>query len=176
MKKLLVLLLLCTGLSGIITNKSFAQTAPASTALSGIGDNSDYAAFAGLVRSANLDATLAGLGTYTVFAPHNVIFRNMSAAKSDSLTGSPEKLALILKAHIVKGKFTSAEIIKKLEVGKGKTTLMNILGQPLKLSRTKDNKLLITDNKGNQASFLAFDIKDPHGVIHGIDNVLVIGK
>lgn len=172
MKKLLLLLFLATASAGLIPHTGFAQTQPASTLLSGISDESDYYKFASLVRSANMDATLAALGTYTVFAPDNVIFRNMTGGRLDSLIGDQAKVVTFVKAHLVKGKFTSADIIKKLGVGKGKTTLTNLLGQTLRLSRTKDNKLLLTDAKGNQAHFLAFDMKDPHGVIFGIDNVL----
>jgi uncharacterized surface protein with fasciclin (FAS1) repeats len=176
MYKLLVLLFLTTAAAGFVPSHSFAQTQPASKLLSGVSDESDYYKFASLVRSANMNATLAALGSYTVFAPDNVIFRNMTTAKLDSLTGDPAKLTTLVKAHIVKGKITSADIIKRLAAGKGKTTLTNLLGQPLKLSRTKDNKLLLTDIKGNQVHFLAFDIKDPHAVIFGIDNVLATGK
>lgn len=171
------MLFIATASLSLTTHAGFAQTAPAAnTTLSGISDESDYYKFASLVRSANLDAVLKAAGTYTVFAPHNAIFRNMPGGKLDSLTGDPAKLAMVLKAHIIKGKFTKMDIIKKLGLGKGKTTFTNLLGQTLKLSRTKDNMLVLTDANGNQASFLKFDIMDPHGVIHGIDNVLVIGK
>ncbi len=169
MKKLLFLVLLSASITLNSVN-GHAQTA--STALSGISDESNYYKFASLVRSANMDATLAALGTYTVFAPDNVTFRNMAPGKLDSLTSDPAKLTTLLKAHIVKGKFTTTDIIKKLTLGKGKTTLTNLLGKPLFLSRTKDDKLLLKDSNGNEAHFLAFDIKDPHGVIQGIDNVL----
>jgi uncharacterized surface protein with fasciclin (FAS1) repeats len=169
MKKLFILLLLAIASAGL-NSRSYAQT---SKALSSIGDESDYYKFASMIRSANMDAALAALGTYTVFAPDNLLFREMGPTKLDSLTGDPAKMAAFLKAHIVKGKFTTAEISKKLELGKGKTTLINLLGQPLKLTRTKDNKLLITGNNITPAHFLAFDIKDPKGVVHGIDNVLV---
>jgi uncharacterized surface protein with fasciclin (FAS1) repeats len=170
------MLLMAAATLTLTTHSGFAQSATANVTLSGISDESDYYKFASLVRSANLDATLAAAGSYTVFAPHNAIFRNMAGGKLDSLANDPVKLAMVLKAHIVKGKFTKADIIKKLGLGKGKTTLTNLLGQPLKLSRSADNQLLITDVNGNKAYFLKFDVIDPHGVIHGIDNVLIVGK
>ncbi|MBW4889629.1 fasciclin domain-containing protein [Mucilaginibacter sp. HMF5004] len=173
MRKLFFVLFIIT--SVVTVKSSFAQTTPPQL-LSGIGDESDYYKYASLVRSANMDATLKAVGTYTVFAPHNAIFRNMTGGKLDSLTSDPVKLANVLKAHIVKGKFTKADIIKKLGLGKGKATFTNLLGQTIKLTRTKDNQLELIDAKGNQAFFLKFDIMDPHGVIHGIDNVLIIGK
>jgi uncharacterized surface protein with fasciclin (FAS1) repeats len=179
MKKLFFMLFITTVSVSLIPRAGFAQTAPAakSTALSSIGDESDYYKFASLVRSANLDDVLKAAGTYTVFAPHNVIFRNMPAGRLDSLTNDPVKLATVLKAHIVKGKFSKMDIIKKLGLGKGKATLTNLLGQPIKLSRTADNQLMLTDANGNKAFFLKFDaVTDAKSVVHGIDNVLVIGK
>ena len=169
MKKLTLLfaVILCINFAA---TKVSAQTAPV---LSGIDDNSDYYKFAALARSANLGPTLDALGSYTVLAVPNIIFRNMSPGKLDSLEKNP---ATVIKAHIIKGKYNKAAIIKLLTVGKGKATLTNILGQTLKLTLTKDSKLTITDSKGNTAYFNTFDLPDPHGVIHGVDNVFVIGK
>jgi len=167
------MLLIATASMGLNTQKSLAQT-PA--LLSGIGDESEYYKFAALVRSAGIDADLKAAGTYTVLAPHTVLFRNMPPGRLDSLQADPAKLAMVLKAHIIKGKFTKADIIKKLSLGKGKATLTNLLGQPLKLSLGADKALVVTDVKGNKANFLKFDIANPEGVIHGIDNILIIGK
>jgi len=172
MKKLLIVLLLTTVSVGLISHKASAQ----SNALSGIGDESDYYKFASLVRKANMDAALTALGSYTVFAPDNFIFRDMTPGKLDSLTGDQTKLEAFVKAHIVKGKLTTMDITKKMTLGKGKATLTNLLGQPLVITKTKDNKLLIKDSQGNIRHFLAFDMKDPHGVIDGIDDVLMPGK
>ncbi len=80
MKKLLILLLLTTASVGLFSNRGMAQTA-----LTGINDESNYYKFATMVHDAKLDATLLALGTYTVFAPHNVLFRNMKPEKLDSL-------------------------------------------------------------------------------------------
>ncbi|MES2275725.1 MAG: fasciclin domain-containing protein [Bacteroidota bacterium] len=172
MKKLLFLFLLATASLTLTIQAGFAQ----SKALSGISDESDYYKFASLVRGAKMDATLAALGTYTVFAPDNLIFRDMPSGKLDSLINDPAKLTTLIKAHIVKGKLTTNDIIKKLTLGKGKTTVINLLGQPIILSRTADNKLLLTDVKGNQAHFLAFDMADPKSVVQGIDIILATGK
>lgn len=172
MKKVFLLLALAAVAVCFNATATYAQ----STALKGIKDDSDFYKFATLVRQANMDAMLAALGSFTMFAPDNTTFREMPGGKLDSISADPAKLATLLKAHIVKGKFTTNEIIKKLTLGKGKTTLTNLLGQTLKLSRTPDNKLLITDANGDQVHFLAFDMPDAHGVIHGIDHLLVGGK
>jgi uncharacterized surface protein with fasciclin (FAS1) repeats len=174
MKKLFLGLFLSATLVSFTPRLSFSQAKPTGAPLSSIGDESIYYKFVSLIHSANLDATLTGLGSYTIFAPTNVVFRNMSSTRLDSLTSDPAKLAKILKTHIIKGKLTMTDISKKLAVGKGKITLTNILGQPLKLvHNSKTNQVTITDVNGHQAYFSDFDTKDPHAVIHGIDNVLL---
>lgn len=173
MKKLFLGLLLSTALVSLTPRSSFSQAKPAGTPLSSVSDESSYYKFVSLLHSANLDATLQGLGSYTIFAPSNLVFRNISSARMDSLTSDPATLAKILKTHIIKGKLTKADIVKKITLGKGKATLTNILGQPLKLVRSKNAQLSITDASGHTAYFTDFDTKDPHAVIHGIDNVLL---
>jgi len=173
MKKFFFVLLFATASAGLISQKGFAQTTPAGAALASVSDESPYYKFVSLVHTANLDATLAALGTYTCFAPQNIAFRNMSGGRIDSLTSDPAKLAMVLKGEIVKGKITKADITKKLTLGKGKATLTNILGQPLKLSLDKKKQLSITDINGHQVYLVDFDTMDPHAVIHGVDNVLM---
>ncbi|WP_448699437.1 fasciclin domain-containing protein [Mucilaginibacter sp. AW1-3] len=172
MKRLLIMLFIATASIGL-THPALAQTP---TILTSVGDESDYYKIAALIRSAGIDADLKAAGAITVLAPPNVLFRNMDPGKLDSLQKDPVKLAMVLKAHIIKGKLTKADIIKKLSLGKGKATLTNLLGQPLKLSLGGDKALIVTDVKGNKAAFIKFDMMDPQGVLHGIDNVLIIGK
>lgn len=175
MKKLFLGLFLSAALFTLTPHSSFSQAKPAAgTPLSSITDDSKYYKFVSLLHSANLDATLNGLVAYTIFAPTNLVFRDMSASRMDSLTSDPATLAKILKTHIVKGKLSMSDISKKLAAGKGKITLTNILGQPLKLAHnSKTNQVTITDASGHQAYFTDFDTKDPHAVLHGIDNVLL---
>lgn len=174
MKKLFLGLFLSAALLSLTPRPGFSQAKPASVPLSSINDESNYYKFVSLLHSANLDATLTALGSYTIFAPNNIVFRNMSSTRLDSLTHDPAILTKVLKSHIIKGKLTKLDISKKLALGKGKLTLTNILGQPLKLTHnSKTNQLTITDVNGNQAYFTDFDTKDPHAVIHGIDNVLL---
>ncbi|PTQ99596.1 fasciclin domain-containing protein [Mucilaginibacter yixingensis] len=140
--------------------------------LGGISDESEYYKFASLVRASNIGADLAKAVTYTVFAPDNTTFREMPTSKMDSLSADPAAMANFLKGHIVKGKLTMMALAAKLTAGKGRTTLVTLSGQTLKIQKVAGNKILLTDAAGNQIHFLAFDIKDPHGVVHGIDHCI----
>jgi uncharacterized surface protein with fasciclin (FAS1) repeats len=164
---------------GLTSNNLFAQTTTAApaTAAAGSGDvvatvsaNSDYEAFALAIRSANLGSTLKGAGPYTIFAPNNTAFSNLSSGKLDSLMQDPAKFATILKGHIVSGRYDKAAIIKTLS--SGTPTLKTLDGQTLTLSVNAKKNLELTDSQGNKAQVIAFDMIGTNGVVNGVNSVL----
>ncbi|MDF2430758.1 MAG: hypothetical protein JWP44_389 [Mucilaginibacter sp.] len=124
------------------------------------------------IKAANLDTELKGPGPFTVLAPNNDNFATIPKSKMDSLMKDPTKLALVVKAHIISGKYDKAAFIKALVAGKGKATLTTIDGQTLTLS-VKDKKLAITDAQGTTVQVTSFDTLCTNGVIHGINGVLM---
>ena len=144
--------------------------------LSKVGDDSDYAEFASLVKTANLQATLKGLVTYTVFAPHNNAFRQLPMTTMDSLSKNPDALAAVLKTYIIKGKLTKAQLVAALTAGKGKMKLTNILGQPLKLVHSADNKLTLSNAAGNSVQIVSLDMLGTGCVLHGVNGLFPITK
>ena len=164
----------------LFVNTTFAQTAPAAPAaptgdvgvtLAG-SDNTSVAAF--LVKVANLNQALAASGPYTVFAPTNDAFTKLTTAKLDSLLADPTKLATLLKAHTVVGKFEKADIVKALNASKDRTVAFKTIdGGTLTLSYS--GKLILTDDKGNKANVLLYNLPATNGVVHGLGDVL-LGK
>jgi uncharacterized surface protein with fasciclin (FAS1) repeats len=160
----------------LFVNTSFAQTAPAagsgdvSVTMAG-SDNTSVAAF--LVKVANLNQSLAASGPFTVFAPTNDALTKLSSAKLDSLTADPTKLATLLKAHTVVGKFAKDDIVKALNASKDrKVAFKTIDGGDLTLTYT-GGKLVLTDSKGNSANVLLYNLKATNGVVHGLSDVLI---
>jgi uncharacterized surface protein with fasciclin (FAS1) repeats len=157
---------------GFFSNRAFAQaaaTAPKGDLLDTLSASPDYNVSAVLIRAAGLTATVRGAGPYTIFAPSNIAFSNIPSAKLDALMKDPAALAVILKGHIVSGKYGKAEIIKTL--GSGTPTLTTIDGKVLTLSVT-DKHLTITDSDGNKAKVVAFDMLGTNGVAIGVDAIL----
>ena len=160
---------------GLSSNKLFAQAAPAAPAaptgdvLATLSGNSDYNVLAVAIRAANLGTTLKGAGPYTIFAPSNTAFSNLSSGKLDSLTSDPAKLAALLKGHVVEGKYDKAGIMKALSAPPA--TLKTLDGQTLTLSIV-DKHPVVTDSKGNTAKIIKLDVYGTNGVIIGIDAVL----
>jgi uncharacterized surface protein with fasciclin (FAS1) repeats len=159
---------------GLFSNNLFAQTTPAASGsadvITTVSTNSDYQSFGLLLRAANLSATLKGAGPYTIFAPNNTAFNNLSADVLDRLFQDPAKLAAVLKAHIVLGKYDKAGIVKAL--GSKMTALKTLDGQTLTLTLTPTKNLELTDSDGNKMDVIAFDINASNGVIIGVNHLL----
>lgn len=107
-----------------------------------------------------LDQALAGEGPFTVFAPTDQAFSKLPEGTLESLLANPEKLAEILKYHVVSGKKMATEVLAG-------TDLATLQGGQLSASQ-KDGKAFI-----NAAAITATDIKSSNGVIHVIDSVLL---
>ena len=149
-----------------------AQDTSAKDVTATLASASDFSTLTAALKAASLDGSLKGAGPFTVFAPNNDDFNAIPKSKLDSLMKDPAKLAVILKAHVISGKFDKAAIIKALVAGKGTTTLPTIGGQTLTIS-VKDKKLVITDPQGTVAQVITFDVPCTNGVIHIINGVLM---
>jgi uncharacterized surface protein with fasciclin (FAS1) repeats len=107
------------------------------------------------LKAAGLVCVLEGAGPFTVFAPDDAAFGKMGKATSTE----KEKLAKVLKYHVVKGKHSAADLANMRSI----TTLE---GESLMLDN-KDGKEIV-----DGALVTKGDIECSNGVIHVIDMVL----
>ncbi|MDP9049025.1 MAG: fasciclin domain-containing protein [Bacteroidota bacterium] len=160
---------------GLFSTRSIAQTttpaAPASgDVITTVSTNADYQSFGLILRAANLGAALKDAGPYTIFAPNNTAFNNLTPDVLDRLFQDPAKLTAFLKHHIVLGKYDKAGIIKALSTKM--TALKTLDGQTLTLALTASKNLELTDSDGNKTNVIAFDINASNGVIIGVNHLL----
>lgn len=113
-------------------------------------------------RAAGLAATLADGGPFTVFAPTDEAFAKLPKGTVESLLepANKEKLAAILKFHVVAGRVYSDATVK---LGKADT----LLGKPVQIE-VREGKATV-----NGAALVATDIEALNGVVHVIDTVLL---
>jgi uncharacterized surface protein with fasciclin (FAS1) repeats len=155
-----------------------ATTAPTAKADSAkdvdatVANVADLSTLTAAIKAANLDATLQGPGPYTVFAPGNAAFSAIPKTRLDSLMKDPAKLATLVKAHVVVGKYDKAAIIKALTNATKTATLKTIDGQTITIA-VVDKKLQLKDAQGNTAEVTSFDTPATNGVIHGINGVFM---
>merc|ERR1712176_177047 len=122
--------------------------------------NEDFSTLVDLVVKADLVDTLSGPGPFTVFAPTNEAFANLSAEVAFFLTADENKetLSKVLTYHVVAGEVMSTDLVAG-EVG-------TVEGENVKVSL--DNGVMINDSTVTSA-----DVKSSNGVLHVIDTVLI---
>ena len=113
------------------------------------------------VKAAGLVETLKGEGPFTVFAPTDEAFAKLPEGTLETLLKpeNKEKLANILKYHVVAGKVMA----KDVKAGEVKT----VLGEKATIA-VEDGKVTI-----DGANVVKTDIATSNGVIHVIDAVIL---
>lgn len=116
------------------------------------------------VKAADLVDTLKGKGPFTVLAPTDEAFKKLPAGTVESLLKpeNKEKLAAILKYHVIPSKAMAADVVK-LDGKKVKT----VQGSEVTVA-VKDGTVSI-----NGAKVTKTDIATSNGVIHVIDTVIL---
>ncbi len=126
------------------------------------------------VTAAGLGETLSGAGPFTVFAPSNAAFAKVDKATLDGLMKpeNKEKLASLLKYHVVAGNVKSGDLAKLIADGKGTATVKTLNGGSLKAMMDGD-KIVLTDAKGGKSTVTAPDMVASNGTVHVVDTVVM---
>ncbi|MCU0653027.1 MAG: fasciclin domain-containing protein [Candidatus Pacebacteria bacterium] len=111
------------------------------------------------VKAAGLVDVLSGNGPFTVFAPADDAFAKVPKDMLDATMADKNKLAGILKYHVVSGKMMAKEIA-------GEKELQTLQGGSLKVDASDGVEI-------NGAKVVKADIECSNGVIHVIDSVLM---
>jgi len=113
------------------------------------------------VKAAGLVETLQDKGPFTVFAPTDEAFAKLPAGTVEDLLKpeNKEKLAAVLKYHVVPGKVMAADV----KTREAKTAQ----GQSVKLKVSEEG--VMVDN----ANVIKTDLLAENGVIHVIDRVIL---
>jgi transforming growth factor-beta-induced protein len=110
-------------------------------------------------QAADLVATLAEGGPFTVFAPTDAAFANVPAGTLDALLADPDALARVLLYHVVSGTVLAEDLVDGALV----TT---VDGRPFRVTLSGGARV-------NGANVVATDVLATNGVIHVIDAVLL---
>ena len=113
------------------------------------------------VQAADLVETLKTPGPFTVFAPNDTAFAKLPPGTIQTLVQNPPQLARILKYHVVSGKLTKADLAKVDSIDSVEGSVI-----PIDCSDNFEVK---------NATVIAADIEADNGIIHVIDNVILMG-
>jgi uncharacterized surface protein with fasciclin (FAS1) repeats len=106
---------------------------PAKNIVQNAVNSADHTTLVAAVKAAGLVDTLEGPGPFTVFAPTNQAFDKLPAGTVDSLL-KPENKSLLTKVltyHVVTGRLSSSDLLKKIRDGNGTAELTTVEGGKL---------------------------------------------
>jgi uncharacterized surface protein with fasciclin (FAS1) repeats len=113
------------------------------------------------VKAANLVETLKSPGPFTVFAPTDDAFAKLPPGTIQTLVQNTPQLARILTYHVVAGKYTRADL-------EGVESLTSVEGAPISIDCSDGFEV-------KNATVITPDIEADNGIIHVIDNVILMG-
>ncbi len=122
--------------------------------------NENFTTLVAAVTAAGLVEALQSPGPFTVFAPIDAAFAKLPPGTITSLVQNPPQLGRILKYHVVSGRYTKADLEKLTEV-------TSLEGTTIRLNFKK--------NEVKNATAIMTDVEATNGIIHAIDNVILMG-
>jgi uncharacterized surface protein with fasciclin (FAS1) repeats len=144
----------------------------------------------GIESVADLVNTLSGPGPFTIFVPTDAAFDRLSSDQQANLFADPEKLAKVLKYHVVPGQYTADDLLDRLFLktleGQRLRVWSDISTVPLgveeidtpndALSYIARNTVTTSVRESitiNGADVIRANIMADNGIMHVIDKVLV---
>ena len=148
---------------------------PAKNIIQNAVNSADHTTLVAAVKAAGLVDTLEGPGPFTVFAPTNQAFDKLPAGTVDNLL-KPENKSLLTKVltyHVVTGRLSSSDLLKKIRDGNGTAELTTLEGGKLWVMLHDGKHIMLKDEKGGTALVTIADVFQSNGVIHVIDTVVM---
>ncbi|GAA0869335.1 fasciclin domain-containing protein [Brevundimonas basaltis] len=145
---------------------------PNKTIVENAVNSADHTTLVAAVTAAGLVETLSGPGPFTVFAPTDAAFAKLPAGTVESLVQPANKATLtrILTYHVVSGRIAAADLIQQIQAGGGSARLTTVEGGTLTAS-LRGSSVILTDEKGGEATVTQADVFQSNGVIHVTDTV-----
>jgi uncharacterized surface protein with fasciclin (FAS1) repeats len=114
------------------------------------------------VQAAGLVETLQTGGPFTVFAPNDDAFAKLPPGTIQTLVQNPPQLGRILCFHVIPGLWKKADLAKV-------DSVTSVEGAPITV-RAKGDLFEVKN-----ATVIAADIEASNGIIHVLDNVILMG-
>ena len=165
---LVVLLLMAFGASAQESEESIVGTTATSE---------NYRILSAVMKASGLEELLDGSTHFTLFAPSDLAFEDVSwkSATELFLPENNKELKELLGYHIVAGKLSASKILKALSRGEGKTSFTTIQGDVINATM-EGIDIILSDSFGNKATIVVADANQRNGVIHEIDGVIRPGR
>ena len=137
-----------------------------SNILDTIQNTRDLSIFSTAIKITSLDKILDDRCEYTIFAPNNLAFAQLSKVNLNILTEDIWLLTEILSIHMISGKFSYQTLLKMCPQGEREVSLTSIDSSQVSVS-------LIDGIKIGNSTVLSTDVSASNGIIHLIDRVMM---
>ncbi len=151
-----------------------AAMSPSKNIIENALNSKDHTTLVAAVKAAGLVDTLQGKGPFTVFAPTNAAFEKLPAGTVETLLQpqNKAKLASILTYHVIPGKLSARDLMDKIKSGQGQANIKTVEGNEL-IFKLVNEKIKVSNAKGDVASISIPDVIQSNGIIHVIDTVVL---
>jgi uncharacterized surface protein with fasciclin (FAS1) repeats len=142
------------GLVALTLGATQAQTStaklPRDTIVDIIAKGVHFKKLSAALKITGLDKTLAGTGPFTLFAPSDAAFNKIPKATLDQLLANKVLLTKILLYHVVPGKLTTADLVKRQSIttAEGTTVSISNLKNVLKINKARMAKSGVSASNG----------------------------
>jgi uncharacterized surface protein with fasciclin (FAS1) repeats len=126
----------------------------------------DFQMLGTAIQITHLDKALHSAQPFTLFAPRNLAFRQLTKVTFQLLLENTSLLTKILSAHIIPGKFTYRDLLMLCNEGDRKVNFTTIDGSQLRINLSDGIKI-------GDSTVVSTDILAANGVIHSIDQILL---
>ena len=125
----------------------------------------------GAVASSGLASVLDGVGPYTVFAPTDAAFQAAGGAPSGDAMKAQS--AALLRAHIVPGALTRADIAAALDRASGGKVEMRTMADGVLTFSRQGQAIVVTGPDGAAVRLTGDETLAGNGVLQPVDGVLL---
>lgn len=130
-----------------------------------------FATLERVLDNAALGDVLAGKGPYTVFAPSDAAFSASAGDLGDEAMKAQG--AAMMRAHIVPGSLTRADILAAMNRGGSGTAQMRTMANSLLTFSMEGDDLIVTGDNGARARLSGDETVASNGVVQPVDALLV---
>ena len=124
-----------------------------------------------VLENAALGDVLAGKGPYTVFAPSDAAFTAAAGDLGDEAMKAQG--AAMLRAHIVPGALTRADILAAIDRNGSGTAEMRTMANSLLTFTREGEAVIVTGDNGARARLTGDETLAANGVVQPVDALLV---
>jgi len=139
-----------------------------------IASDKGFSIIEAAIVASDFQKLLVNKKSYTIFAPLDQAFEELSSKTVENLLlpQNKERLANILKYHVIPNPINEKDILKAIDKGNGSVKLRTLGGKKLTATR-KGSTIYLIDEMGNRGRLIMTDIEASNGYIHTIDGVMM---